>query len=146
ADSTEEQTDLEVTPPPTTDSAFPTKTLRILVVEDYVDNRDIIIFMLESLGYQVDTVEDGQEALDILSENEYDIVFMDCQMPVMDGYEATEQLRQREGEQRHTIIIGLTANAMHNDREKCLASGMDDYLSKPVSIEDLERVIASFEV
>ncbi|MGB7380371.1 MAG: chemotaxis protein CheB [Rivularia sp. (in: cyanobacteria)] len=145
ADSTEEQTDLEVTPPPTIDSAFPTKTLRILVVEDYVDNRDIIIFMLESLGYQVDTVEDGQEALDILSENEYDIVFMDCQMPVMDGYEATEQLRQREGEQRHTIIIGLTANAMHNDREKCLASGMDDYLSKPVSMEDLERVIASFE-
>ncbi len=130
---------------PTIDSSSPTKPLRILVVEDNIDNRDIVVFMVESLGYQVDTVENGQEALDILSQNEYDIVFMDCQMPVMDGYEATEQLRQREGEQRHTTIIGLTAHAMDDDREKCLAAGMDEYLSKPVSIHDLEQMIASSE-
>ncbi len=141
ADSANERQEIS----PTIDSSFPTKPLRILVVEDNIDNRDIVVFMLESLGYQVDTVENGQEALDILSQNEYDIVFMDCQMPVMDGYEATEQLRQREGEQRHTTIIGLTAHAMDDDREKCLAAGMDEYLSKPVSMNDLEQMIASSE-
>ncbi|MEB3215371.1 MAG: chemotaxis protein CheB [Nostocales cyanobacterium 94392] len=144
ADSNSQQTSLE-TMSTITDFPSSTKTLRILVVEDYPDNRDIILFMLESLGYQVDAVEDGQQALNILSQNEYDIVFMDCQMPVMDGYEATRQLRQREGEQRHTIIIGLTAHAMSGDREKCLAAGMDEYLTKPVLIEDLERVLRSFE-
>lgn len=145
ADSNRQQTNLE-TMSTITDSPSSTKTLRILVVEDYPDNRDIILFMLESLGYQVDAVEDGQQALDILSQNEYDIIFMDCQMPVMDGYEATRQLRQREGEQRHTIIIGLTAHAMSGDREKCLAAGMDEYLTKPVLIEDLERIISQLTV
>jgi len=145
ADSNSQQTRLE-TMPAITDFPSSTQTLKILVVEDYPDNRDIILFMLESLGYQVDAVEDGQQALDILSQSEYDIVFMDCQMPVMDGYEATRQLRQREGEQRHTIIIGLTAHAMSGDREKCLAAGMDEYLTKPVLIEDLERIISQLMV
>ncbi|MBF2015962.1 MAG: response regulator [Rivularia sp. T60_A2020_040] len=145
ADSNNQQTNLE-TMPTITDFPSSTKTLRILVVEDYPDNRDIILFMLESLGYQVDAVEDGQQALDILSHDEYDIIFMDCQMPVIDGYEATRQLRQREGEQRHTIIIGLTAHAMSGDREKCLAAGMDEYLTKPVLIEDLERIISQLTV
>ncbi len=121
------------------------KNLKILLVEDYPDNCDIVIFMLEELGYEAEVVGDGRQALKKLAQSDYHIVFMDCQMPVMDGYEATRQLREIEGEQLHTIIIGLTANAMYDDKEKCLAAGMDDYLSKPVTIEDLERVLGSFE-
>ncbi len=121
------------------------KKLKILIVEDYVDNRDIVTLMLEELGYEAEAVSDGQQALDKLAEKDYDIILMDCQMPVMDGYEASRQLRQIEGEQRHTVIIGLTGNAMYDDREKCLAAGMDDYLSKPVMVEDLERVINSYQ-
>ena len=121
------------------------KNIKILIVEDYADNRDIVVFMLEELGYQAQAVGDGQQALDQLAESHYDIILMDCQMPVMDGYQATRELRQREGEQRHTIIIGLTANAMYDDREKCLAAGMDDYLSKPVMMEDLERVLRNYQ-
>ncbi|WP_201026165.1 chemotaxis protein CheB [Mastigocoleus testarum] len=118
------------------------KGLRILVVEDYEDNRDVVVFMLQDLGYEVDAVENGQQALERLEQLDYGIVFMDCQMPIMDGYEATQLLRQREAEQDcHTIVIGLTANAMSEDRDKCLAAGMDDYLSKPVTIEDLDRML-----
>ncbi len=121
------------------------KKLKILIVEDYTDNREIVTFMLQELGYEAEGVSHGQQALDKLAEKDYDIILMDCQMPVMDGYEATRQLRQIEGEQRHTIVIGLTANAMRDDRKKCLAAGMDDYLSKPVMIEDLKRLLRNFE-
>lgn len=121
------------------------KNLKILIVEDYADNREIVVFMLEELGYEAEAVSDGQQALEKLAESHYDIILMDCQMPVMDGYEATRQLRQIEGQQRHTIIIGLTANAMYDDKKKCLNAGMDYYLSKPVMIEDLERVINSYQ-
>ncbi|AFY58076.1 PAS domain S-box [Rivularia sp. PCC 7116] len=121
------------------------KNLKILIVEDYVDSREIVVFMLEELGYQAEAVSNGEQALDKLAESDFDIVFMDCQMPVMDGYEATRQLRQREGEQRHTLIIGLTANAMYDDREKCLNAGMDNYLSKPVMMENLERIINNYQ-
>ena len=161
ASDTTPQPDLESTTPITNSSSA--KTLKILVVEDYPDNRDVVVFMLEELGYQPQAVNDGQQALDKLALEDFDIVLMDCQgfplkffsskkilmgarqMPVLDGYEATRQLRQRQGTQRHTTIIGLTANAMYDDREKCLAAGMDDYLSKPVMIEDLEQILRKFE-
>lgn len=93
--------------------------------------------MLENNGYQADSVSNGQEFLDRIAERDYDIVLMDCQMPVLDGYEATQRLREREGESKHTIIIGLTAHATPEDRQKCLDAGMDDYLSKPIVEEDL---------
>lgn len=117
------------------------KGIRILIVEDYEDNRNLLIFLLQDLGCLVEWVSDGQQALDRLLEEAYDIVLMDCQMPVMDGYEATRLLRQREGDQQRTIVIGLTAHAMAGDREKCLDAGMDDYLSKPVLSEDLAATI-----
>ncbi|MGF1515911.1 MAG: chemotaxis protein CheB [Elainellaceae cyanobacterium] len=114
--------------------------LRILLVEDNVDNRDLMILLLEELGYIVDWTGNGQTCLQKLAEQDYDIVLMDCQMPIMDGYEATRQLRQLEGDQKHALVIGLTAHAMEGDREKCLEAGMDGYLSKPIMDDDLAKI------
>ncbi len=125
------------TPAPTASAENEANALKVLVVEDYEDNRILFLNILALFGYQADSAINGAEFLEQIARADYDIVLMDCQMPVMDGYEATRQLRQREGNQKHTIIIGLTANAMAGDREKCLEAGMDDYLSKPVKIEEL---------
>ncbi|NET91109.1 MAG: response regulator [Kamptonema sp. SIO1D9] len=127
--------------PATTTLSASRSTPRILLAEDNADNRVLLSFMLRELGYEADEVENGREALERINNGDYDIVFMDCMMPVMDGYEATQALRQQEGEERHTIVIGLTANAMEGDRERCLEVGMDEYLSKPASLEDLERIL-----
>jgi two-component system CheB/CheR fusion protein len=117
------------------------QTTRILIVEDYPDNRDLVLFMLDALGYQADSVNDGQEAIEHLENTQYDLILMDCQMPRLDGYCTTELIRQREGNEQHTIIIGLTANAMRGDRQKCLDAGMDDYLSKPIDLDELRNII-----
>ncbi|MBW4487476.1 MAG: response regulator [Trichocoleus desertorum ATA4-8-CV12] len=122
-------------------STSATFTTRILVVEDTPLNQLLTIKMLQKLGYQPDAVSDGQEALDQLATNSYDIVLMDCQMPVLDGYEATRRLRQREHQQHLPIVIGVTAYAMVGDQEKCLAAGMDDYLSKPIKLKDLSALL-----
>jgi len=120
------------------------RTLKILIVEDYADNRFVLSCALRSFGYSFDEAVNGREAIERFSNQDYDIVLMDCQMPIMDGYEATRILRETEAEEQHTIIIGLTGNAMRGDREKCLNAGMDDYLSKPIAIEDLENTIAKW--
>ena len=107
---------------------------RILVAEDNPINQSVVSRMLKALGCRIRLVENGQEALEALEKGEYDAVLMDCQMPVMDGLEATRLFRENEraAEERHrTPVIALTANAMKGDREQCLASGMDDFLSKP---------------
>ncbi|MBD1914019.1 ATP-binding protein [Leptolyngbya sp. FACHB-8] len=114
---------------------------RILVVEDTVQNQTLLLSMLGRLGYQAEAVSNGQEALDRLAECSYDLVLMDCQMPVLNGYEATQKLRYREGSATHTTVVGVTAYAMTGDREKCLASGMDDYLSKPFRLKDLVSIL-----
>ena len=123
------------------DSAKTPQAKRILVVEDYPDNRELILFVLDSMGYPTDSANNGREAVERLAQQNYDLVLMDCQMPEIDGYQATQIIRERECNGHRTVIIGLTAHAMPSDRQKCLDAGMDDYLSKPVSFEKLSQTI-----
>ena len=98
--------------------------------------------MLQKMGFRPDLVNNGMEALETVLNNDYRIIFMDCQMPVMDGYEATRQIRTELSPQKQQpTIIAMTANALQGDREKCIASGMDDYLSKPLNTNDLKDII-----
>jgi len=114
---------------------------RVLLAEDNEINQRITMRLLEKLGLAVDAVKNGREAVDAASKKSYGLILMDCQMPEMDGFEATAVIRNRERNQRHTPICALTANAMAGDRERCLAAGMDDYIAKPVSLEKLEEAI-----
>ncbi|HVW59021.1 MAG TPA: response regulator, partial [Puia sp.] len=113
--------------------------LRILIAEDNPVNRQLIIHVLGKLGYAPEIVENGQEALDKLAVEEFDIIFMDVQMPVMDGLETTRLIRTRGGDQ--PVIIALTADAQEEDRQECLAAGMDDYISKPLQLERLINML-----
>ncbi len=97
--------------------------------------------MLEKLGYRVDVAANGLLAVEALSRCPYDLVLMDCQMPEMDGYEATRRIRAREGDQRHTPIIAMTAAATKDDEDKALSAGMDEFVTKPITIEALAGVL-----
>jgi len=135
----------DVTHPSKTPASKPSGPLgNILVVEDNAINQKVASAMLVKLGYRVDCVADGLEALDALERTGYSAVLMDCQMPEMDGFEATRQVRQREGPSRHTPIIAMTAGAMEEDRRRCLAAGMDDYIAKPVQIDRLEQTLIRY--
>ena len=116
-------------------------TFEILVAEDNPVNRHVLEAQLDDLGYRHRSVKNGLEALEALDEMDFDLVLMDCQMPELDGYRATETLRQREFAARHLPVVALTAHAMAGDREKCLAAGMDDYLAKPFTQEELAVVL-----
>jgi PAS domain S-box-containing protein len=114
---------------------------RVLVVDDNPVNQRVASSLLERLGCRVDVAGNGTEAVAMLESMPYDIVFMDCYMPVMDGFEATKEIRRREVGKNHSVIVAMTANAMQADRERCLASGMDDYVSKPVNKTALGEIL-----
>lgn len=114
---------------------------RVLVADDNTTNQRVARLMLENLGCRVDVAGNGQEAVEMLELLPYDVVFMDCEMPEMDGYEATAEIRRRHAGRRQVPIVAMTAKAIQGDREHCLKSGMDDYISKPVRLEDLEATL-----
>jgi two-component system, sensor histidine kinase and response regulator len=115
--------------------------VRVLVADDNLVNRRLALAQLSQLGIKAEAVSNGKEALNALERTTYDLVFMDGQMPELDGYLATAELRRREGSERHTTVVAMTADALSGDRERCLAAGMDDYLSKPVKIADLRTML-----
>ena len=124
----------------------PVRPLRILVAEDHEPNRRLAMFMLESLGYSADFAGNGLEAVEAWERADHDIIIMDCQMPGMDGFAATREIRRREAarpasEAPRVRIVALTANAVKGDRELCLAAGMDGYLSKPYTAQQLREVL-----
>lgn len=114
----------------------------ILVAEDNPVLQEVICAMLEVLGHQPEAVDDGPAALAALTDKRYDLVLMDCQMPGLDGYEVTAELRRHEGATRHTPVVALTASALESTRKRCLAAGMDGYLAKPVLQQDLVDILA----
>lgn len=118
--------------------------LNILLVEDNPMNQKIIAKMLQLHNNRCDLATDGCEAIEAILKKDYDIVFMDCQMPNMDGYESTLTIRKMESNDQHTPIIAMTANAMAGDREKCLDAGMDDYLSKPIDYDKMFDLISFY--
>jgi signal transduction histidine kinase/DNA-binding response OmpR family regulator len=111
--------------------------IRVLVAEDNIVNQKVAVKMLEKLGIRADVAANGREAVELCATLPYDLIFMDCQMPEMDGYAATTEIRQRQGENGRTPIIAMTAEVMEGCREHCLAAGMDDYVPKPVRPDDI---------
>jgi two-component system, sensor histidine kinase len=140
----ENQTDSAVSPlaSKSANCLISSGSARVLLVEDNPVNLEVALSLLEETGCKVDTATNGVEALSSFGQTEYDMIFMDCQMPEMDGLEATRQIRRLEDPLgRRVPIIALTASAIDGDREACLATGMDDYLPKPFTPEQIRSVV-----
>jgi CheY-like chemotaxis protein len=119
------------------------RRFNVLLVEDNRVNRELALEILAKFRISADAAENGREALEMIGANHYDLILMDCQMPVMDGFECARAIRNRiqTGEMATVPIIALTANAMRGDRERCLDAGMDDYISKPLRLQDMRSML-----
>jgi two-component system, sensor histidine kinase and response regulator len=126
------------------ESALATQPVRILVAEDNLVNQRVVLGLLAKLGHRADAVRDGLEAVRAVETGAYDLVFMDCQMPGLDGFEATRRIRRLPGTKGAVPIVALTANAMEGDRERCLEVGMNDYVTKPVDVGRLAAALRRF--
>ncbi len=118
--------------------------LRILLAEDHPINQKLMQIMLQRFGYAVDLAQDGSEAVNLIQVHKYDLVFMDIQMPVMDGLEATRRIRKGLDEQQQPVIIAMTANALQEDKKKCINAGMDDFMVKPIKLDMVEKMIVKW--
>jgi osomolarity two-component system sensor histidine kinase NIK1 len=125
------------------------ENLSILLVEDNILNQRITTFSLKKFNHEVDIANNGLEAVNKYREKEYDVILMDIMMPVMDGLEATFQIRKYEketGGERHTPVIAITANTLDNDRDKCIATGMDEYMAKPFDMNRLNEIFKELNI
>jgi osomolarity two-component system sensor histidine kinase NIK1 len=125
------------------------ENLSILLVEDNILNQRITTFSLKKFNHEVDIANNGLEAVNKYREKEYDVILMDIMMPVMDGLEATFQIRKYEKEtidHKHTPVIAITANTLDNDRDKCLATGMDEYMAKPFDMNRLNEIFKELNI
>jgi len=114
----------------------------LLLAEDNLVNQRVAMAVLKKLGLSADLASNGEEAVRACQSRRYDLVLMDCQMPEVDGFQATRRIRALEAPGKHVPILAMTANAMEGDRERCLQAGMDDYLPKPVTFDALREVLA----
>lgn len=122
-------------------AAAPADGPRLLVADDNLINQRVAVALLEKRGYRVEVAGNGREAVRMSETTGYEAILMDCQMPELDGYQATAEIRRREGGERRIPIIAMTANTMAGDRERCLEAGMDDYIAKPIRLEELDDVL-----
>jgi len=116
----------------------------ILIVEDNEINCKLMSKIFDKTGLHYDLARDGQEALEAYKTKKYNLILMDCQMPTLDGYEATIEIRKLENKNDHIPIIAMTANVMQSDKEKCLEAGMDNYISKPIEIKELMNILNKY--
>jgi CheY-like chemotaxis protein len=120
---------------------FAGRTVRVLVAEDNTVNQKVAILMLGTLGIRPDVAANGREAIEMFEMTPYDLIFMDCQMPELDGYAASREIRSRERHGRRVAIVAMTAEAMEGSRELCIDAGMDDYISKPVKRDQVFEAV-----
>jgi PAS domain S-box-containing protein len=130
----------------TASQGIKTSKLKILIAEDSPINQKVALHQLRSIGYEADLAGNGKEALQLLECIDYDIILMDCQMPELDGYETTIAIRNQNSDKSKIVIIAMTANAMKEDRDRCINCGMDDYLSKPIRKDDLAQKLLEWEL
>jgi CheY-like chemotaxis protein len=129
-------------PLPQAQAEHPSSQLKVLLAEDNLVNQRLAVRLLRKMGHQVAVAQTGREALYALRSEKFDLVLMDVQMPEMDGFEATREIRRREqSTQEHIPVIAMTAHAMNGDHESCLQAGMDDYVAKPINREELRQTI-----
>ncbi|WP_353570923.1 response regulator [Candidatus Albibeggiatoa sp. nov. BB20] len=119
----------------------------LLLAEDNAFNQKVAATMLKKIGFEVDIAQNGQEALDKVTDGDYGLVFMDCEMPVMDGYKATQEIRALEKTTgKHVLIVAMTAHSSPEDRQQCLDCGMDDYIPKPFKMDSLKDVLEKWKI